>query len=104
MMANKKLDQEAFDKLIKNEFVFEEQEKSAEEIVEEDLRKEIERVPATKEVENNGDIDASAYNKIEFPARGLKSLGEAILFMDTPYFRGLGESEKIEYRNWLIKK
>ena len=103
-MANKKLDQEAFDKLIKNEFTFEEQEKNAEEIVEEELRKEIKRVPAAKEVESNDNIDKSKYNKIEFPARGLKSLKEAVDFMDTPYFRGLGESEKIEYRNWLIKK
>jgi len=44
------------------------------------------------------------YNNIIFPARGFNSLDEAIKFMEKPYFKGLCEADKNEYRNWLIKK
>lgn len=44
------------------------------------------------------------YNDIIFPARGFNSLDEAIKFMEKPYFKGLCEADKREFRNWLIKK
>lgn len=43
------------------------------------------------------------YNDVNYAGRGFKSLKEAIDFMETPYFKGLGEADKNEYRNWLIK-
>lgn len=61
------------------------------------------------EVEKSDDKDDflgsnTKYNKIIFPARGFNSLDEAIEFMKKPYFKGLCEADKNEYRNWLIKK
>jgi hypothetical protein len=100
-MANKTMDKEALEKLMKNEFAFESKEEDTEDI--EEVKTEI--VEETEEVAKEEPVkDKSKYNNIVFPARGLHSLKEAIDFMETSYFKGLQECEKNEYRNWLIKK
>ena len=55
-------------------------------------------------VEDEEVTEGVEYNEVDYASRGFKSLDDAILFMDTPYFKGLGEADKNEYRNWLIKK
>ena len=44
------------------------------------------------------------YNDVDFKSRGFKTLEDAINFLDTPYFKGLGDADKEEFKNWLIKK
>lgn len=73
-----------------------EDKKVTEEEINDDFKmEETEDEEVTEEVE---------YNEVDYASRGFKSLDDAILFMDTPYFKGLGEADKNEYRNWLIKK
>lgn len=48
-------------------------------------------------------IEEIEYNEVDYKSRGFKSLDDAIDFMETAYFKGLGEADKNEYRNWLIK-
>lgn len=44
------------------------------------------------------------YNKnIDFEGRGFSSFEEAISFLETPYFKGLGKEDQEEYENWLKK-
>lgn len=44
------------------------------------------------------------YNKnIDFGGRGFSSFEEAISFLETPYFKGLGKEDQEEYENWLKK-
>ena len=57
-----------------------------------------------EEPEDEEVTEGAEYNEVDYASRGFKSLDDAILFMDTHYFKGLGEADKNEYRNWLIKK
>lgn len=44
------------------------------------------------------------YNKnIDFKGRGFSSFEEAVKFIETSYFKGLGKDDKEEYLNWLKK-
>ena len=122
-MAKVNLPDETVEKLMKNEFEInvndeEVTEEVTEEVVqavaeaiveeaeehntsvEEVVNEIIEEAKETEEVETK----AVKYNKVDYKSRGFKSLDDAILFMETPYFKGLGEADKNEYRNWLIKK
>ena len=118
-MAKVNLPDETVEKLMKNEFEINvNNEEVTEEVVqavaeaiveeaeehntsvEEVVNEIIEEAKETEEVETK----AVKYNKVDYKSRGFKSLDDAILFMETPYFKGLGEADKNEYRNWLIKK
>lgn len=89
------------DKLIKNEFQMNSVGTNEVEIpVVEAKTSEKTKVEETK----SDKIEVVEYNDVDYAGRGFKSLEDAIDFMETPYFKGLGESEKIEYHNWLIKK
>ena len=42
------------------------------------------------------------YNKnIDFEGRGFSSFEEAVKFIETKYFKGLGKEDQEEYLNWL---
>ena len=42
------------------------------------------------------------YNKnIDFAGRGFSSFEEAVKFIETSYFKGLGKEDQEEYLNWL---
>ena len=72
--------------------------------VEETEELEVTELPELPEVEETEETEVVDYNEVDYEGRGFKSLDDAILFMETPYFKGLGEADKNEYRNWLIKK
>lgn len=93
-MANKKLSDEELTKLMSNEFAYD----SETNFTTNPLVKETEETEKTEEVDNTID-----YNDIDYAGRGFKSFEDAIDFMETSYFKGLGESDKNEYRKWLIK-
>jgi len=65
-----------------------------------------------KEVENVEkevtivDVKETKTNKItnktiNYIGRGFNSIQEAYDFVDTDYFKGLGEADQIEYKKWL---
>lgn len=119
-MKKVNLPDETLEKLIKNEYEMkvedeevteaEEAEKTEanetpeetenEEVTEEEINNDF-KMEETEDEEVTEEVE---YNEVDYASRGFKSLDDAILFMDTPYFKGLGEADKNEYRNWLIKK
>lgn len=120
-MKKVNLPDETLEKLIKNEYemnVEDEEVTKAEEAEEateanetpeetedkEVTKEEINDDFKMKETEDEEVTEEVEYNEVDYASRGFKSLDDAILFMDTPYFKGLGEADKNEYRNWLIKK
>lgn len=108
-MKKVNLPTETVEKLIKNEF--EMNEGNIEETVENEVEEteelevtELPELPEVEETEETEETEVIDYNDVDYDGRGFKSLDDAILFMETPYFKGLGEADKNEYRNWLIKK
>ena len=100
-MATKKMDDTTLEKLMKNEVNLEINGDDTE------IYEEVQAVTETVEEKVSEElptVDKGVYNNIVFPARGLKSLEQAIDFMETPYFKGLQKCEQDEYRNWLMKK
>lgn len=93
--------EETLDKLLKNEFQMNSVGTNEIEIpVVEPINSEVEKEEAsTKETKSN-----IKYNDVDYKGRGFKSLQDAIDFMEKPYFKGLGQADKDEYINWLIKK
>ncbi len=51
-------------------------------------------------VENNEDVE---YNEVDFKSRGFKTMEDAINFINTDVFKKLGDADKEEFKNWLIK-
>lgn len=97
---------ETVEKMLKNEFQMNSVGTDEVEIpVVEPKKDENEVEKSDEEIEEVNFLDPDTkYNDIIFPTRGFDSLEEAVDFMNTPYFKGLGEADKNEYRNWLIKK
>lgn len=107
LTANKEQEvtKEMVDKLLKNEFTLDiNSDEHSEEtpVAKEEVQEVVEEVQEVQEVEE--EIKDVEYNKIKFPARGFKTLNDAIDFMSTEQFKKLGEADKEEYKNWLIKK
>lgn len=108
-MKKVNLPDETVEKLIKNEF---EMNVDNETVKDEEVTETTEEVTETEkdfkleetEDEEVTETEVVDYNEVDYASRGFKSLDDAILFMETPYFKGLGEADKNEYRNWLIKK
>ena len=78
--------------------------------------KEDEYNEADKSVDENDDINnvdntddeevkevTVEYNDVDFKSRGFKTLEDAINFLSTPRFENLGEADKEEFKQWLIK-
>lgn len=101
-MKKVNLPDETVEKLIKNEFEMNVDNETVkdEEVTETEKDFKLEET----EDEEVTETEVVDYNEVDYASRGFKSLDDAILFMETPYFKGLGEADKNEYRNWLIKK
>ena len=93
--------EETIEKLIKNEFQMDSIGCGDTSInMVEPIDDEDDNVDEAKDTANETEVE---YNDVDYKSRGFKSLQEAIDFMEKPYFKGLGEADKREYKKWLIK-
>lgn len=97
------LPDETIEKLLNNEFQMNSVGTDEVEIpVVEPINEEIQNEEIQNE-EAEGTIEEIEYNEVDYKSRGFKSLDDAIDFMETAYFKGLGEADKNEYKKWLFK-
>lgn len=59
--------------------------------------------PNNKKTGNNkkGDKKPVIKKQIDFAGRGFSTYEDAVKFVETKYFKGLGKEDKDEYLNWL---
>lgn len=55
----------------------------------------------TKNEVKPSNINFSSVKELDYKGRGFNTIDEAFAFIDTDYFKGLGQADQDEFINWL---